>query len=427
MATAYTEPATKGSILDDITAEIIQVFERILSEVKSRRDELLAEVSKIRTELEAKNSSMNENLKELEEMRVYVEKLSVKQNLAMKKQEGSLADIDTEVGKLKNSLNENSNFEFHCNINQLITQVKQFGKIMNESHLSSIYSKKLRAIKVIEGCKGRQFGSSAKLSIDSDKELLYVFVDAVITKKGRFPVAIFNTKDFSFINEFGDSNYNHNCIATSTEFIYFGSYSSSYNRGISYNTLLQYRQTDYSLAKEIRINKEYSNIAVTSENEVIVLCHSKCDFFFNVYDRALNFKEEIKLNFQSKIGISRKVLPMQQRGDEFYILLNNQLLVYNRGGTHAGHLYDKEGESRILANTQSFYLDESGNIIVTNSRTNSIKFFSPAGILFHTIGEDEVGSDEVEGVNDIIVYKGKVIVSCNGVTPWQRPSCIRIY
>ena len=66
----------------------------------------------------------------------------------------------------------------------------------------------------------------------------------------------------------------------------------------------------------------------------------------------------------------------------------------------------------IINNPTSFCLDEIGNIIVTDSVTNSIKFFSPEGDLFHTIGEDTVGSDEVVGATDIVAYKGKVIVSC---------------
>ena len=51
-----------------------------------------------------------------------------------------------------------------------------------------------------------------------------------------------------------------------------------------------------------------------------------------------------------------------------------------------------------------------GNIIVTDFATDSMKFFSPEGDLFHTIGEDTVGSDEVAGTTDIVTYNGKVIV-----------------
>ena len=39
-----------------------------------------------------------------------------------------------------------------------------------------------------------------------------------------------------------------------------------------------------------------------------------------------------------------------------------------------------------------------------------MKFFSPEGDLFHTIGEDTVGSDEVKNTTDIVTYNGKVIV-----------------
>ena len=71
------------------------------------------------------------------------------------------------------------------------------------------------------------------------------------------------------------------------------------------------------------------------------------------------------------------------------------------------------GKSTVLRNPTSFCLDEVGNIIVADSATNSFKFFSPEGDLFHKIGEDTVGSDEVKGVYDIVTYNGNVIVSCN--------------
>ena len=63
-------------------------------------------------------------MRELEEMRTQVEKMSVKQNLAMKKQQESLADIDSEIEKLTAGLTQDSKFKFNCSINQLIEQVK---------------------------------------------------------------------------------------------------------------------------------------------------------------------------------------------------------------------------------------------------------------------------------------------------------------
>ena len=48
-----------------------------------------------------------------------------------------------------------------------------------------------------------------------------------------------------------------------------------------------------------------------------------------------------------------------------------------------------------------------------NNKGQGITWDEISGIhLFHTIGEDTVGSDEVKGVTDIVAYNGKVIVSC---------------
>ena len=130
MATANV---TGQTLLDVIREEIIQVFERILSEVRARRDELLEQVSKMKIEFGAKSNSVVESMRELKEMRAHYEKMSVKQNLAMKKQQESLADIDSDIEKLTIGLTNDSKFQFNCSINQLIEQVKQFGEVIDES------------------------------------------------------------------------------------------------------------------------------------------------------------------------------------------------------------------------------------------------------------------------------------------------------
>ena len=73
------------------------------------------------------------------------------------------------------------------------------------------------------------------------------------------------------------------------------------------------------------------------------------------------------------------------------------------------------GKSTIVKDPTTFCVDLVGNIIVTDFATNSMKFFSPEGDLFHTIGEDTVGSDEVKSAKDIVAYNGKVIVLCYNI------------
>ena len=173
MATVCGDCVTEQSPLDAIREEIIKVFERILSEVRSRRDKLLEQVSRMKREFETKNISVTENLRGLEEMRTHLEKMPAKQNLAMKKQQESLADIDSEIEKLKIDLNNNSKFKFNCSIDQLIEQVKHFGEVIDESCVitwyQSVYSKKLTAVQEIARPQNVQFSDSMELYIDYDK------------------------------------------------------------------------------------------------------------------------------------------------------------------------------------------------------------------------------------------------------------------
>ena len=171
MATANVTGQTP---LDVIREEIVQVFERILSEVRARRDVLLEQVSKMKIEFEAKNISVVESMRGLTEMRTHLEKMSVKQNLAMKKQQESLADIDSDIEKLMIELSNKSKFRFNCSINQLIERVKQFGEVIDESCVITQYQSKLTATRVITNYQDFIFGDSTKLHIDHDKQLLYV-------------------------------------------------------------------------------------------------------------------------------------------------------------------------------------------------------------------------------------------------------------
>ena len=239
MATANV---TEQTPLDVIRGEIIQVFERILSEVRARRDELLEQVSKMKIEFEAKNISMTDNLRGLTEMRTHYEKMPAKQNLAMKKQQESLADIDSDIDKLNIGLTNDSKFQFNCSINQLIERVKQFGEVIDESCVITQYQSKLTATQIITVTQDSQFSNSTKLHIDHDKQLLYVLnstrpkkAEAVRTMRHtpsavhEVCIAVFNAKDFTFIVQFGGSEYFANCIATSQEFVYVGSHSKYIN------------------------------------------------------------------------------------------------------------------------------------------------------------------------------------------------------
>ena len=131
-----TGDPTQHSRLDTISEEIKEVFEKILSEVRSRRDELLEQVIRMKIEFETKRIPLFENLREFEEMRVQIEKWTLKQNLAMKKQTESLADIDSEIEKLRVALSGESSLKFNCSINQLIEQVRLFGEFVDLSSFS---------------------------------------------------------------------------------------------------------------------------------------------------------------------------------------------------------------------------------------------------------------------------------------------------
>ena len=129
MATA--SPSADGSVFDFMTEQITTVFDRIIKEVRTRRDLLLLEVSEKRKEFQLRNSAKIDSVRELEEMRSHFEKMSVKQNLAVRKQQESLAEIDTEIVKLRTDMYRSTQLKYSCSPDQLIKLVKQFGEVID--------------------------------------------------------------------------------------------------------------------------------------------------------------------------------------------------------------------------------------------------------------------------------------------------------
>ena len=344
-----TADVTEQSPLDVIREEIIKVFERILSEVRARRDELLEQVSKMKREFETKNISIVESMKELKEMRTQVEKMSVKQNLAMKKQQESLADIDSEIEKLKIDLNYNSKFKFNYSIDQLIEQVTHFGKVIDESCVISEYQSKLTAVKVINEHQNFYFGQSSKLHIDPYKQLLYVlnsFQKGTESIGDEFSIpleiAVFCTKDFAFITHFGKNGCHSDSIATSKEFVYVG--QREYTSIFGTYQIVQYTNSDYSIIQTLDTSS--NGIFVTSENQIYLLSFSDQTFKFHIYDRALNFKEERNLCYQWTK--SEPIILAKQRHELFYMVFNQKLLVFTQEGKNIHSIFHKEGWLLLL-------------------------------------------------------------------------------
>ena len=349
MATADVREQTP---LDVIRDEIIEVFERILSEVRTRRDELLEQVSEMKREFRTKNISVTDNLKGLEEMRAHFEKIPAKQNLAMKKQQESLANIDSEIEKLKIGLNSKSKFKFKCSINQLIERVKHFGEIIDESCVMTKYQSKLTATQVDTESQHFKLGDSTKLHIDCDKQLLFVLSSIPIEvldlshemrtnrchsiKQNEFSIVVFNAKEFTFIVQFGENQKLANCIVTSKEFVYVGYGENEYS-GI----IIQYKSSDYSVVNTLNISP--SGIFITSENQVYIISYSNKNYKFHIYDRALNLKEKRDLCYQWP-GYG-SIISAKWRQGLFYILFNKQLLVFTQEGKNIRSIIHEEGKS----------------------------------------------------------------------------------
>ena len=329
MATA--SPSADESVFDFMTEQITTVFDRIIKEVTTRRDLLLLEVSEKRKEFQLRNSAMIDSVRELEEMRSQMEKMSVKQNLAVRKQQESLAEMDTEIDKLRTDMYRSTQLKYSCSPDQLIQLVKQFGEIIDVTNIQAIYSKKLSAIRFTKGLE-----NEIKFYVDSYKKLLYVACSE------RKTVLVYNINNLKFVQEFGDTKYSPKYVTASREFIYVVSAGEH---------ILQYKSTDYSFVGVIEAWNIFSSniigIAVSDQNQVFVIGQNGQ---IRIYDRALNFKEEIKLDLK-KFGEYITSISMLMREDRIFLLLFKQvLLVVSVGDWQNIYSYFKkeEGNNTII-------------------------------------------------------------------------------
>ena len=339
MATAV---ATEDSHLDVIVEEIIEVFDKLLSEIKSRRDELLAQVHEKRREFESNNASIVESIRELEEMRAQIEKMSVRQNLAVKKQQDSLADIDSEIERLNIGLSNNSELKFNCSLNQLIERVKQFGNVVDHSSITAKYKSKLTPAHVITGSQIGTISNSIHLHIDNEQQLLYLLNSNLhVLYRGQSAdmtrISVFNANDFTLIRTIKFDEVYITFMAIGNEFIYVG----------SSHKLMRYKESNYSLLNKCQMdNSTYiCEICFTSENQVIVLCNRDRNYIFRVYDRAINYIGEIELGLQypKKIRCDYLISTFVS-SEQFYIQSRDKLLVFNKKGDNIDSVeFNKEG------------------------------------------------------------------------------------
>ena len=327
MATAHL---TKESICGVISTHIQEVFDKILSLVKNRRDKLLAEVDDIRQEIEVKNVNVVESLKELEGLKNQLTDLVVKQNNVVNKQQESIAQIDEEIRTLKLSLRD-TKLKFNYSLDHLMQDITGFGEILAEYQ----YSSELSATRVIDRYEDTSFGRVNSVHIDNVRELLYVVCSDL--DRMRHPVTVFNANDFQFIREFGNIENPPRCFAFSRDFVY----TASVNR----NVLLQYIPLNGCVVKTNSVpnDNRIFDISINSDNQLFVLVLFEKKFKIITYDKELSCKKEIKIKIDLPWCYYHH-LSMHILNGIFYISYNyERLLLFNGEGKLTNSFFQNEG------------------------------------------------------------------------------------
>ena len=400
---------SETDIFEEIATQIHRNFNKLLSRVKSRRDKLLAELQRMKLYFDKKNKAQNENLRELEEMRLQIEQLAIKQNFALTVQKSSLDEIDLKMETLKANSFLKPNIKFSCIITDISNQLSTVGTLVDRTGTDTPVSTRITAsvpIQVI-GKKGKEKGAfdcPQKLHIDTHTKLMYV-ADYYNNR-----IQIFNTEDWSYLLHFEtDKLVYPNSVATNREYCYVTSYSS--------NAILQFSQAGLNLIKTVyKTGGSFqkmdgpSHIAISPDNEVFV-----ADWSNNrvcVFDTELFYLREIGANL---LKVPKHIV---FRDDLTYVLDDNELNclhAFNKEGSLVRSLLPK-GESKLVKTPTSFCFDLKGDLVLADYGSDSIKVVSGDRVV--NMG---LGTDGNNGYFCVALCGDKLVVSC------RELNCIKIF
>ena len=408
MATQNVE--SNECVFDRIILEIVTVFALIIEQTKKRRDQLITQLNELRIQHHEKLSQIP-GLKELEQMRTQIMKISIKENSLLKVQEASLAPIVKQINDLKEKSVSEPLLRFECPLTEMLDKMETLGAIMDEQVNVNVkpsneqridYSKRILAKRTI-GKKGKgngEFLYPSKMHISNSGQLY------VIDRDNR-RVQVFDAESGNFLLQFGRPQFsNPNGVTTNNTFCYV--------TDVNENKIFQFSIKDYSLVRETtRAGGSFKNlnnpagIAMSEEDLMYVTDYGNNRVY--VYDATLNYVDELG------VGMLRYPRDVKIYCNEIYILDQ---------GFHCLHIFTKfgikqcsmlhSGEYEAISTASSFTIDADWNIIVSDIDSQALKIFSIKGKLLHSIDREDCFG--------VVLFRGNLFLSC------REPShCIKLF
>ena len=361
---------------DTVDAHINRTIDGLIALLNLRRAQLLAQVRDAREEKRAAEVARQEMVTELTTARTALV-THLKQNPLQSMQERMVSEMEQKLRELRINKPVQTQLKLQCDTRDLGVSISRLGEIVQvPGHLPEYATFQMPT--VATGKKGKAPGE------------LY----------GPYGVAI---------NEFTTQLFVANCVNDRIEiFSETGEYlnqlrdgqlrgpygiaihgNSLYVSGFLSHSISKYSLTDFSLVK--RVGKGGSNNGEFKRPLQLTTDPSGCVFIADsgnnricVLDTELDHQRNI--THQAMAGPSDVTVSH----DRIYVLCprnNPCMLVLSLGGDMLHSLISR-GEGMDVLDPWFFCLDTNSNFVISDTGTHSIRVFSPAGDLLHSIGRE---------------------------------------
>ena len=436
---ATKEPGNLSrSEIDPIIILVNEIFDKMFQELNRKRLEIISHIETEFNQIESQRIAQINSIKELENAMKQLEE-SLHENIIQELRITTTEKIDQHLDKIKSE-------EIPFNLSFVASDIREFQHFLDDNYtvfketddceetpqgnntninsLNSLkqhtiidYSSKRKAKRVI-GATGNGTGKldgPMKLAFDKIEKHLYV-PDA-----NNRRIQVFNLEG-EYVREFGSDILKFPCsvaigasicfIADSRGRIIYKVTIPSFEFTAEQKYTPECERTELSYPVDIKFNSENACVYVADlENQRV------CIFSTN-------------LEFKSEFGKDCLKYPQYI---QFY---DNRIFVLDGGNEYFLHQFDrnanfelsikKHGLEYQIINPKSFCFDpECGYIIVTDFDADTIKVLSfirsNAFKIVQMIGNENPGSEVVDGCMGIVLVNGDIIVTC------QKPqNCLKV-
>ena len=416
MATAHPTPPDHGE--DNFVLELRRVREQIKHKfvelidcVKARECELLKELDTILASYHSYRDEFEKQKEKKQDLELtrdfHLNLKTVNKNL----HEKCLAEINKELTTITFPV-EPKMVDFVCDNNRMFAELNKLGKLVEKVKSSVDYKSKVHpVVSVCERGNGmEQLYNPWGIYFDNKTGHIYV-ADA-----NNECVKVFDSSgEFSF--KFGDNdgegkmNFPRGLVISGDRiFISQSLYSPPINYILVYQLNGKFVSTIGKNGKsKLELNFPHG-LACNELNGDIYICDSG-------NNRIQILSKELK--FKSQFGADNLKSPLDVNLSREYIFILDQ---YNP----CLHLYDynlvlqksvlTRGKGMVVVSPWCFFIDDSNNILISDSRSHCIKIFNPEFELVHKINT----SDHPVGV--VVDNQGRVIVACQA-----NKDCLQIF